>query len=173
MIEELYREYGRGLWRYALSIAKDKHKADDILQDAFVKLMGKEDLLKTLRPQQREAYLVITLRHTAYSYLKKWAEYYPLGLDEAKNEPFAVDQFLRIAEREEMSAALATLNQTQRDVLNLHYYMGLPYREIAQMLNIKIPHARVIAFHARKALRNYFTTEDKADGEKENPRSSN
>lgn len=166
MIEELYEQYARGLWRYALSIAKDEHKAEDILHDAFVKLIGKEALLKSLKEKQREAYLVITVRHTAYNYLKKWDKYYPLGLDEANDQPLPEDQFLRLAEREEMQTALGSMNQTQRDVLNLRYYMNLSYREIARIMGIKDNHARVIAHQGRAALRNYFTSEDKVHGRK-------
>ena len=37
-VQELYEQYKVGIFRYVLSITRDRYMAEDVLQDVFVKL---------------------------------------------------------------------------------------------------------------------------------------
>lgn len=55
-------------------------------------------------------------------------------------------------EKRPLTAAVGELTQAQREVFVLHFVEGLPYQELARMLNIRPGAARALAHRAKRLL---------------------
>ena len=63
-----YEQYKVGLFRFALSILKDSHLAEDALQEAFVRLMHQNRLPDS---ENVQAWLYRVVRNLCYDLLRK------------------------------------------------------------------------------------------------------
>ncbi|RUT46316.1 hypothetical protein EJP82_12635 [Paenibacillus anaericanus] len=70
-IAHLYEKYNPLLKKQAHSIIWDYGMVDDLIQDAFSKLIPKIPLLWTLNDYQITSYIVYTLRHVCLDYIRK------------------------------------------------------------------------------------------------------
>lgn len=62
-LDELYQAFENGLRRYAASLARDADKANDLVQDTFLRAMAHLSLLGQLNSFQRKAWLYRTLKN--------------------------------------------------------------------------------------------------------------
>ena len=62
-IADLYTEHQAPLTRYAMKLAHDPHRADDLVQETILRAMAHIDRLRRLNPYQRKAWLVRVLRN--------------------------------------------------------------------------------------------------------------
>jgi RNA polymerase sigma-70 factor (ECF subfamily) len=119
----LYAEHGAALYRYALMILADTADAEDAIQQVFAALVSDP----TRTPEHSREYLRTAVRNTAYSLLRhrrvvREAEHLLL-------EPAAAD--CSPAERLALEAALRRLAPEQREIVHLHVYEGLTFKEAA------------------------------------------
>lgn len=70
-LEELYERHRRLMYATALKFVSDQRAAEDIVHDAVVKLLEKEDTLRTLSCCTLTSYVVYTVRNTAVSHLRR------------------------------------------------------------------------------------------------------
>ena len=80
--------------------------------------------------------------------------------DEAVQHQFADSEAPAPSERlldaelqEAIDAAIAVLPENQRVAIVLRRYEGMPYEEIAKVLNTSVPAVKSIIFRARSALK--------------------
>ena len=131
-IGRLYDRFGPALYRYALMILARHDAAEDVVQQVFVALIrGARQL------DQPEHYLRRAVRNACYSRLRapglRLAD--PLGdsgapllelvPDPAVAGPSAED---RIA----LGAAIGQLPPEQREVLHLHVFEGMTFKEVGE-----------------------------------------
>ena len=161
-VEQLYYEHRATMWRYALSIVRNPENADDVVQKSFVKLIDKTDILQGLERQSLEAYLYITVKHTAYNLLKAHKHDImtePTILDTL--ESTQSDDYFRLWTKEELSTAVQSLAELDRDIIALRYGYDLDFASIADILNINTVNARVRLHRALTVLRR--TMEERGD----------
>lgn len=68
LVYSWYEQYRVGLYRFALSILKDAHLAEDALQEAFVRLLGQSS---PPEPDKIQAWLYRVVRNICYDTLRK------------------------------------------------------------------------------------------------------
>ena len=132
--EAFARLYGltRGaVYALALSVLGDRHEAQDIAQDVFVKVW---ESAPTYRPQGSPmAWLLTVARNMARSRLRQGGR--QVGLDEETwNAIPALETAVTPEDRAVLQAALARLSAEERQIVLLHAVTGLKHREIAQLL---------------------------------------
>lgn len=133
-IGELFREHYRSLLRLAALLVDDRETAEDVVQDAFVRLHGAWGRVRD--PAQRPAYLRSIVCNTARSRLRRRlvaARHRPAPPADARS---AEDAALVGEERAEVLAALRALPRRQRECLVLRYYLDLSEAQIAAALGI-------------------------------------
>jgi len=120
----LYDVWASRLLAYMMTITRDRSRAEDALQNLFVKLA-------TISPALRDptTYLFRAARNEAISISRRRKE---RALDEL--EVVAVPG--RPAEAAAIAEALDSLPPEQLDVVLLHVYEGLTFREIAEVLDV-------------------------------------
>ncbi len=130
-IERFLTNRGSGLLRAAWMLTGDDHHAEDLLQTALAKSLGKYDALAN--DHKFEAYLRTTMYRTFVSWWrrKSWT-----SETVTERVPEQVDDEAPTALRLDVLRALDTLPRMQRAVLSLRYLEDRPIAEVATMLGI-------------------------------------
>jgi RNA polymerase sigma factor (sigma-70 family) len=143
----LYERYCRAMYTAAYRITNDFETANDVLQDAFIKVF------RALPRFRREATLgswikTIVVR-TALSHIKREKTFEPLG-------NHVVDQAIDWGHRldvEYLEKAIQALPDGYRAVFVLIEIEGYAHKEVADMLGITTGTSKSQLYHAKKRLR--------------------
>ena len=159
-LEELYRRTRGAVYAVALSLLRNAHDAQDVAQDAFVRVW---EGAAQYRPQGSPmAWLLTVARNLARMKLRQGARQAELSDEEWEAIP-ADSPAVTPEDRELLQGALASLEDQERQVVLLHAVTGLKHREIAQLM--EMPLATVLSKYHRalKKLRATLKERDKHD----------
>lgn len=139
---------------------------DDLIQDAFLKLIPKIPLLMTLNHYQRTSYIVYTLRHVYLDYIRKKSrrsKHMFLGAAEDLAPALMAtgDEYAHIEMHEELEQALFQLTERDRNLLCFKYYMEMTDKEIAYLSGIPADHVRQYVARARHRALRYLSEGEK------------
>jgi RNA polymerase sigma-70 factor (ECF subfamily) len=136
--------------RLAYSILGDRHLAEDAIQRALVDIWRD---LPTLRdPAHFDAWSYRILVRACYAQARnerRWSR----GRIRTTIEPLIEDGSASLADRDQLEHAFDRLSLDHRTVIVLHHYLGLPLREVAEVLGIKTGTAHSRHHHAVRSLR--------------------
>lgn len=153
-LRRLYDHTAPMLIRVAFRIAGTEEAAEDIVHEAFIRLIEKKIPFATL--DDAKFWLIRVVKNGALNYAKRKgreARAYERWWRGEKTESEAVDQeLLRGESKEEMRNLLDRLPENLRSVLVLKEYGGMNYKEIGRALGITEGNVKVRAFRAREAL---------------------
>jgi RNA polymerase sigma-70 factor (sigma-E family) len=130
-LAELYVRHAPGALRLAYMLTAQRELAEDLVQDAFVKLAGRFVHLR--RREAFDAYLRRMIVNQFLSHLRRRRverAYVAREGAAAPPEPSGSD----LGERDQMWRALQQLPERQRAALVLRYYEDLSEREAAEIL---------------------------------------
>ena len=114
-------------YRLALSQTQDSTKADDVLQDVFVKYIKTDKKFES--EEHIKAWLIrVTINCSKSTFTNSWVK---------KTVPLTDDITFEIPEQEDVYYAVAKLPKKYRAVIHLFYYEDLSIKEIADYLSIK------------------------------------
>lgn len=135
------------LWAYVLRSIGDATLADDIVQEAFVRLLQTDT--SKLQAQQVRAYLFRIATNLMHDHRRRAGR--EVHDDDATLEmpDPAVDT---IAVRLDVGKAFDRLPPNQRMLLWLAYVEGYEHREIAGLMGLREKSVRVLLFRARHRL---------------------
>lgn len=120
MVYSWYEQYKTGLFRFALSILKDAHLAEDALQEAFVRLLQQNRLPDT---EKAQAWLYRVIRNICYDVLRK-----------RKRDGIELsDSAATKGENWEFVELISSLPQKEQEILALRFIGGFTHREIASI----------------------------------------
>ena len=143
-LEELYRRTRGAVYAVALSLLRNAHDAQDVAQDAFVRVW---EGAAQYRPQGSPmAWLLTVARNLARMKLRQGARQAELSDEEWEAIP-ADSPGVTPEDRELLQTALAGLEDQERQVVLLHAVTGLKHREIAALL--EMPLATVLSKYHR------------------------
>jgi RNA polymerase sigma-70 factor (ECF subfamily) len=159
--ELLYRRHRERLFGYLVGRLQNRSEAEEVFQAVFAKLhrarhsyrpeipflpwfftVARHTLIDHLRRQQRQQHVVLSEEAVAAASAAPARELTPIGAT--------------IAE-------LASLSQTQRQVLELRFNQGLSFQEIADELELTAGNARQIVSRAIARLRRLMTGKEAHD----------
>jgi RNA polymerase sigma-70 factor (sigma-E family) len=140
------------LLRAAEVICRDKHLAEDLVQDVLIKVHARWAGIGDL--ESRDAYVHRMLVNEYLSWRRKWARLVPQRDPEPSGA--AADHAAVHAERTELQERIARLPAKQRIVVVLRYLVDVPDSEIAAALGCAESTVRVHAARALASLRAGF-----------------
>jgi RNA polymerase sigma factor (sigma-70 family) len=158
--DELYRIHGKKLCQIAFSITKDRHLAEDVVQETFIKAYKKADTI--VDTHKIGSWLAAIAARTAIDYLRAEKRRKWLPSDQSIMEQIFSDhdteQSLEkeveiILFKEEIQHMLYLLTNEYQQVLVLRFQYGLKEDEIACKLNIKSGTVKTRLHRARKQLK--------------------
>jgi RNA polymerase sigma factor (sigma-70 family) len=133
-LEELYVRYAPDAKRLAFLISNDEDGAEDLMQDAFVRVAGR--LAHLRRPDSFWWYLRRTITNLAVSRAGRQR------IQSARYRTYAAGQTLEArsvedatSERSDMLGRVEALPPKQRAVLVLRFYEDMTVSDIARLLN--------------------------------------
>ncbi|MFJ5234453.1 SigE family RNA polymerase sigma factor [Kitasatospora sp. NPDC088391] len=132
-----------------LLVGGDRHRAEDLLQEALVKLWF---AWPRIGEQAPEAYLrTVLARAAARSARRRWWGERPV--ERLPDPPGPADEAAAVDERTRLEAALALLPARQRAAVVLRYYQDLPERQVAEALGCPLGTARSLTARGVARLR--------------------
>jgi len=148
-IQDLYDLFEAKLHRYAVNLARDSDRADDLVQETLIRAMGNLVLLQQLQPYQRQAWMYRVLKN--------------LFIDEERRRERQEALYENLVWEAELDTAPATtmlaremidlVPERYRDVLLRRYILGQTSEEIGSAYGIPAATVRSRLYLARKWLR--------------------
>lgn len=117
-----YEQYRVGIYRFALSILKDPVRAEDVLQETFLRLMATDRI--QFEPGREKPWLYRVARNICYDDLRKRKKE-----QGGEKEPAAVSGL-------EFIELIAPLSKTEQEIVSLKILGNLTHREIASVLHL-------------------------------------
>lgn len=132
--EELVARHQDGAWRLAYRFLGDHGDAQDLVQDAFLRLLGAADRYRPLASFRTYFYRILT--RLCLDHVRKQrpilAETLPEAPDAAPTPP---EVFLQAERESAVRAALVALPARDRLAIVLRYYEGCSAREMAEIMD--------------------------------------
>ncbi|MES2092345.1 MAG: sigma-70 family RNA polymerase sigma factor [Actinomycetota bacterium] len=151
LLRTLYDEHAPALWRYVVWLTKDRHFAEDVVQETLVRAWARPQVLDQTETSARTwlftvaRNLVIDDRRSAHSRHEIPSDQLP--------ERSADDGTDALLDTWLVSDALATLSTEHRLVVVHAYYRGNSTAEIARALDIPEGTVKSRLHYALRALR--------------------
>jgi RNA polymerase sigma-70 factor (ECF subfamily) len=152
--EQLVRLHLHAAYTVALGVTNDPSDAEDVTQDAFMTALERIEDCKD--PARFSGWLLTIVRNRALNFRRSQAvrNTAPYSELEATSSPSSPElDASRSFLRKELTTALATLTELQRQVVLLHDLEGYKHRDIGQQLGISEGASRFHLSTARAALR--------------------
>jgi len=151
--EGLYGALRPRLRQYLSMLARDRHRADDLLQETFLQIHRSRRTHLPGRPVAPWAFAIA--RHVYLVDVRKRSRL-------ARREVSPVDSLPEIpippaaeglAEKERLREALSRLPPDQVEAITLHHVWGFTFEEIGATLGVRAVTAKVRAFRGMRRLR--------------------
>ena len=160
----LYDRHAPLLLGIALRIVADRSEAEDVVHDAFVAVNGRADQYDAGRGSVA-AWLVILVRNLSIDRTRRRARQGTLRRDVVAHEPKQAPETpetltSNATEGARVRRALASLTDIQRQTLELAFFDGLSYAEIAARESVPIGTIKSRAARAIAMLREAITIDD-------------
>jgi RNA polymerase sigma-70 factor (ECF subfamily) len=155
--EALYRSYYPRLARFLEQMTRRPQLVDEILNDTML-IVWRKAATFNLRSKVSTWIIGIALRRGLKA-LAKVDDAIDLDPDDAAipAECGPEGQLLRQELRKQLDRALMSLSAEQRAVVELSFYQGYTYREIAAIVDCPVDTVKTRMFHARRRLKALLT----------------
>lgn len=148
---DLYKDKSLSL---AMSILKDKPLAEDVLQEAFIKVYRNIEKFKFKSKFSTWLYRIVV--NTSYNQLKKKKRTFPLSEDDYTFEPLAennVGLSLKHNDQKEfIKKAMARIRPDEALTLRLFYLCEMNLKEVEDVTKFSASKIRVDLYRGRKNL---------------------
>jgi RNA polymerase sigma factor (sigma-70 family) len=155
--EKLFRTYEVRLYRYLLSMVREKQQAEELVNDVMVEVWrGAPRFRNESKPA---TWLFGIAYHKAIDALRKRkAPSVELRAIASVADPRPNPEEVAMAEilRQNLEAAMGTLSPEHRAVVELALTHGYSYHQISDIAGCPVNTVKTRMFHARRHLREYF-----------------
>lgn len=150
-IQDLYDLFEAKLHRYAVNLARDRDRADDLVQETLIRAMGNLVLLQQLNPYQRQAWMYRVLKNLFID-----------GERRRERQETLYEHLVWEAELDTAPAAtmlardmIDLVPERYHDVLHRRYILCQTSEEIGSVYGIPAATVRSRLYLARKWLRTH------------------
>ena len=150
-VAELYRRYGRRLYRFGMQALGNDGLAEEMVHECFVRLWRAAGRYDPGRANVG-TYLFVIARSVALDIRKRPSSRELLPLEEVYTPP-QFDKVEQVLDSLVMREALDTLSVAHRQVIRLAHDQDLTQSQIAEKLGLPLGTVKTRMFHAMRALR--------------------
>jgi len=157
--ESLYRRYHPRLCRFLHRMLRPEHLVEEVLDDTMLVVWNQAD---RFNGQSKVSTWIFAIAYRkALKAIDRHDEPMPSPMDEddqpAADHAERPEERMSLAQaRAAISVALRTLSADQRAAVELTYFQGFSYPEIAQIVDCPTDTVKTRMFHARKRLKAVF-----------------
>ena len=155
-MRDVYDAHGTALLRFATSLTHDRQRAEDIVQETFLRLWRHPEVLRSPHASVRP-WLFTVARRIVIDAVRAQA-LRPQEVDDTDLECRALDDddFERLAVAQAFRQALAALSTAHRAVLLELYYRGSSVADAADRLGVPEGTVKSRSYYALRALRSHL-----------------
>jgi len=156
-IEQLFAALESPLLNYAARLLGDFAAAEDLVQEAFMKLHAQFHQVRTPQP-----WLYRTIHNLAVDHLRRTKKVVPLEdtnhdgepvpIDLCDSQPLPDEQIARWERIGVIRLVLETLDRRSRELIRLRFDEDLSYKEISDRMGLTVGHVGYLLHHALKAM---------------------
>jgi RNA polymerase sigma-70 factor, ECF subfamily len=155
--EKLFRAYSVRLFRYLITMVRDKDTAEELTNDVLLAAWkGAAEFRGQSKPS---TWLFGIARHKALNELRR-TNSAVVDLEEAGEIAESGEGPEELLEREALQrcvvTALRELTPSHREVIELAFYQELSYQEIAEIMQCSVNTVKTRMFYAKKRLREHL-----------------
>jgi RNA polymerase sigma-70 factor (ECF subfamily) len=153
----LYRRIAPSVYRVAVRILKDEAEAEDLVHDVFIFLFDKASQFDPTKGSAR-SWIIHATYHRAFNrrnFLRVRHHYQTIALDNDATYASAEPSLNGIAAQQLAGYFQAVLKPNQRRVLELHFFGGQSFREIAEQTGQTLENTRKLYLRGTQRLRAY------------------
>ena len=152
-LEELFSAQESALLLYAMKLVRNEEDAQDIVQEAFVRLHPRWDSVR-----QPKAWLVRTIHNLAVNHHRSERKIVPLssgedgGFEAADSKPLPDEQVERLEAIGLTRLYLQELDPRRRELIRLKFEEGCSYRQMSERTGLSAGNVGYLLHHALKDL---------------------
>jgi RNA polymerase sigma-70 factor (ECF subfamily) len=129
--QQLYRQTSSAVYGFALSILKNRHDAEDVMHDTYIRAYTAAVSYKPMGTPM--AWLLTIVRNLAYNKIRAGKVCEDLSQYEHLAGPSDTESVL---DKVILEQAMEVLDFQERQIVILHAMTGLRHREIAEILDV-------------------------------------
>lgn len=148
--ETLMKRYTSQVYGAALRLVKDEENAQEVTQMAFIQAYRQLD---SWRGENFGAWVTIIANHIALRMLEKEKRRQTEPLDDNTDAPDETYDEQKEQRLQSLEAAVAQLPEADRQIIQWHYYEGVPLQTIAQRVGQTENNIKVRIFRIRERLK--------------------
>ncbi len=134
--QQFYELVNPALFAFILSLVKNQHDAEELLQETYLKIRSAAHLYQ---PQGKPMAWVFTIaRNLSMMRLRQQSRMSDYSLDELEDSPHLATKPNSDTARA-LEVALTHLDESERSIVLLHAVAGYKHREIAENLDVPLP----------------------------------
>lgn len=158
-IYNLYIKYYPIMKKKAYEITRDISVTDDLIHEAFIKLMNKISVLRTLDCCKQASYIVNTIKNISISYVRKRyaiKNKQIMGDDNDASETIPdteitiEEAYIKKEQYKILALTMSKLSERDRNLLYNKYIFELSDKEISELMDIPVNNIRQYLVRARK-----------------------
>src|SRR5688500_15738374 len=159
LVHAVYTEHGRAMLAYATRLLGDRVAAEDVVQEALIRVWRHPEVLTNGKGSTR-GWLLTVVRNLVTDRIRARAAR-PQEVPEApESSPVEGDHADRVATSVTVLAALEELSADHRGVLDQIYFRGRSLGEAATALGIPSGTVKSRSYYALRALREMLATRE-------------
>ena len=149
--EQVYHEHFPDVYKYVLSLCRNKAIAEEVTQETFFKAMQKIDQFNG--SCKLYVWLCQIAKNTYFSSYEKQKRHAPEGDTVLRNEEIDVEKdYLDKDATRRLHIFLHNLKEPYKEVFSLRVFGELPFSQIGELFSKTDSWARLIFYRAKKQL---------------------
>jgi len=159
---KLYKFCYEGLYGYGLKLYNHPELVEDCIQELFISIWERRRELSHITSPN--VYLYVSLRRKLLKLKKKQKKNKREESRTASEIHFGIEELIirdesKKEQREKLQKVLNQLPNRQKEVIYLHFYNGMSYGEIEEILSINRQSVRNLMYRTMETLRTVLDTE--------------
>lgn len=150
--EIIYQTYRQLMFYVANRILENDQDAEDVVHDAFLKVIEYIDRIDRPRCPQTRAFIVTITENKAIDLYRKRKNHSIVPLEEEYIGILERSKIEQVEESDSLTQAILSLPGRYREVLLLKYAQGYSMDEIAVLLSTTVENVKKLIQRARKKL---------------------
>lgn len=150
----IYHRYKNTLFYQALNIVKNENDAEDVLQEAFIKIAKNIGAIDDIKSKETVSFLIVITKNTAYDYIRKSSKIVELPLSETESaiDESALDNLISNIEYKEIVSVITEIPYPYNEVLYLHYVKDYSIKKTAHILDKKTATVKMQLVRGKRIL---------------------
>ena len=151
IIDQLFSQFYNEALLYTISLCRNRTIAEDIVSNAFYKALTlADDSIRDFKP-----WLLTVCRNEFISICRKSSRFTGEEIPEdlADDREEVIEGIIRREEYRSLYRAIGLLPDTQKEVVTLFYFSGLPIKSISEITGKSETNIKVLLCRARDKLR--------------------